>query len=281
MLVNQRIIWQDDTTLKDMSVELNDLTAGSYTIPLVAADDKIYIGSDLPFNHRYFNVSVVNAVASVCSVEIWDGNNWVAAVDVLDETSTSGATLAKSGIISWTTDRSKAWGIEDTTENVEGLTSLKIYNMYWVRLAFSANFTASTALKYIGHKFAKDADLVPAGYPDLNSSDVKTAFETGKTNWDDQHISAAEEIVRYLQQKNYIRSGNQIFDWRTFNTAAVHKLAEILYSSFGADYEERRKLAESKYYKAMNTGGIYKLDRDEDGHSDVRERYRFQGIRRR
>lgn len=280
MLYAQRIIWKDNTTLKDMSNELNDLSAGSYTIPFNASEDAIYIGSDLPFNHRYFYIQTVNDQAASISVSIWSGSEWVAAVDVQDETSVSGVSLAQSGIISWATDKDSFWDYEDTSENISDLSTLKIYNLYWVKITFSANLKSTLALKYIGHKFAKDADLVPLGYSDLNTSDIKTAFESGKTTWDDQHIAAGEQIVRYLQQKHLTRSANQIFDWRVFNEPAVHKLAEIIYSSFGEDYEERRKLAESKFFKSINTGGIYRLDRNADGHADVCERVRNVGVYR-
>ena len=280
MLYSQRVIFKDNTALKDMSVELNDLTANNYTIPFVAAEDSIYIGSDLPFNHRYIYISTANDQASVVSVAIWDGTQWVSAVDVQDETSSGGVSLAQSGIISWSTDKDSFWDYEDTSENITAISSLKIYNLYWVRLTFSADLKATTALKYVGHKFAKDGDLAPLGYSDLNTSDVKTAFETGKTTWDDQHIAAGEQVVRYLQQKHLTRSANQIFDWKVFNEPAIHKVAEIIYSSFGSDYEERRKLAEAKFYKSMNTGGVLRLDRNADGHADIEERVRSVGLYR-
>lgn len=281
MLINQRIIWSDNAVLKDLSVELNDLTALNYAIPFTAAQDKLYIGSDLPFNHRHFVIATsgANAVASVPTVEIWNGNSWVSAVDVLDLTATSGATLARNGIIAWTTDRNEAWGKEETTEDIAALSTLKIYNMYWVRISFSANFTSTTSLAYVGHKFAADADL-GLYYPDLTTTEVKSAFTSGKTTWDDQHIMAAEEIIRYLRKKDIVRSRNQILDWEQFNNCAIHKVAEIIYSSFGKDYEDNRKLADAKFMKAINLG-IFQVDRNEDGKLDPQEQVKFYGLVRR
>lgn len=270
MIANQRIIWSDDATLKDLSIALNDAYAETYVLPLVAAEDYLYIGSDLPFNHRYFNVSVVNDVASVASVEIWNGTSWVSAVDVIDQTSVAGKTLARSGIISWTLDRNGFWGQESTTEDVTGLTSLKIYDFYWVRLSFSADLKATTALRYVGHKFADDDDL-RAQYPDLLSSSLLDAFETGKTTWVDQHIVAAEEIIRYIRKKKIAWNRNQILNWDQFNMAAVHKVAEIIMTAFGEDYSEQRKLAESKYKEAIDLS-IYEVDRSEDGRRDELEK---------
>lgn len=265
MLVNQRIIWKDDSSLVDLSVELNDLAAQTYILPLVASADKIYIGSELPFNHRYFLVSSANAALSTVSVKIWTGNVWESAVDVIDQTKVGGATLAQSGIISWTTNRTKNWGREESTENISELSTLKIYDMYWVELTLSVDLTSTTALAYVGQKFAKDEDLAIYGYPHLNSSSLKDAYVSGQTTWDKQHCAAAEQIVRYLTQKNVIANRNQVWNVEQFNEAAVHKVAEIIYSSMGDDYEDQRKSADAAYMKALNLA-IYVTDKNTDGH---------------
>lgn len=280
MLVNQRIIWKDNTTLKDLSLELNDLVSQNYTIGFVAAQDNLYIGSDLPFNHRYFVVATANDVVSVASVKIWNGNDWVSAVDVLDQTAVAQKAFGQTGILSWTTERNASWSIEDTTENISDLSTLKIYNMYWVKLTYSVDWKSTTALAYVGHKFAKDEDLGVYGYAELNTTDMKTAYEAGKTTWDHQHVAAAEQIVRYLRKKYIIQSKSQILDWEQFNEAAIHKVAEIIYFSFGEDYEDRRKKAEEKYYAAMNLG-IFQVDRNQDGKLDDVEKMKFTGLVRR
>jgi hypothetical protein len=272
LLVNNRVIFENNTTLTDLSINLNDVFAGSETVDIVAADDYLYLASDLPFNHRYFMVSTANDAASVVSVSIWNGSEWVEAVDVLDQTkNSSGHTLANSGIISWTTDRNKSWAKEETTENMtgSGLTTLKIYNMYWVRLAFSGNLKATTALKYVGHKFSNDYNL-KGYYPDLGRSTVMTAFTAAKTNWDEQHVLAAEEIIRDLKKKGEIFSASQIMNWEQFADAAVHKVAEIAYSAFGKDYEERREKAFDNYVDALDKV-TFDLDKNANGKREQAE----------
>lgn len=273
MLLNNRVIFENNTTLTDLSVNLNDVFSGSETVDIVAADDYLYLASDLPFNHRYFMVSTANDQASTVSVDIWNGTEWVAAVDVLDQTkNASGHTLSTSGIISWVTDRNKSWSREETTENMtgSGLTTLKIYNMYWVRLAFSGNLKATTALKYVGHKFSSDYSL-KGYYPDLGRSTVMTAFQAGKTNWDEQHVLAAEEIIRDLKKKNEIFSSNQILNWEQFTDAAVHKVAEIAYTAFGADYEDRRDKAFDNYTDALDKV-TFDVDKNANGKREPEER---------
>lgn len=270
MLRNHRIIWDDNSSLVDLSASLNDVYASTVTLALTAAQDKVYIGSDLPFNHRYISVSTVNDQTSAISVEIYDGSTWNAAVDVIDESSVSGVTLAQSGNLSWVRNRNESWGLEETTEDITALSSLKIYDLYWVRLTFSADLNASTALKYVGFKFCEDNDFL-AEYPGLLESGLKTAFQSGKTTWDDQHIFASEASINELRRQRRMWSPNQLLDPEALRIAATHKSAEVIYSALGADYEERRKLAEKKWLKALDVGNL-PIDTNEDGRLDQHER---------
>lgn len=271
-VISQRIIWDDDGTLTDLSASLNRYHADSETVPLVAADDKLYIGSELPFNHRYVNLSTANTSASIIStIELWNGSSWVEAVDILDQTLSGGATFGRSGIFSFAPDRNTSWSIEDTTEDIPALSTLKIYKLYWMRLTFSADWDVGTAVNYIGHKFADDSALAPNGYRDLERSDVLAGYEAGKTNWDEQHIAAAEEIIRFLKNNRTLWSGSQILDWQQFEQAAVHKCAEIAFRGFGDDFATERNEARKLFEKAMKQG-VFVVDRDEDGKLDESER---------
>lgn len=271
MLINQRVIWSNNGTLTDLSVESNDLFTGTKVIDYVAGQDYIYIGSDLPFNHRYFKLASVNAVASVCSVAIWDGSTWNNAVDILDLTSVSGASLGQSGIIAWTTDRNKSWVEEETTENISALSTLKIYDLYWVRLSWSVSWTGTTEVGYVGHKFGND-NLLGALYPDMARTSVKTAHTTGKTNWDEQQVIASEVIVSTLRKDRKLVSASQIFSWEMFQLAGVHKTADIIYGSFGESKEAERAIAKEQFDVEMNAGIVVNQDLNADGHIDDSER---------
>jgi len=146
-LNSTRIIHKDNSVLRDYSVSLANYLSGTQVIAYVAAEDALYIGSDLPFNHRWVEVSVVSATTSTLSVSLWNGSAWEAAVDVVDETSVAGVALARSGFVSWVPDRLKTWSFEDTTERVSDLSTLKIYDKYWAKLSYSADLTGTTALK--------------------------------------------------------------------------------------------------------------------------------------
>jgi hypothetical protein len=277
MLLLNRVIFKDNAVYTDYSRELSDVNAGQLSISAVAAQDALYIGSDLPFNHRFFDVSTVNAVAGSVSVSIWDGSAWQPAVDVLDLTATSGVPFAKDGLVMWTTDRSVSWAKESTTEDIAELASFKIYNSYWVKLTFSANFIFD--VNYVGHKFAEDSDL-SSYYGDLNRASVREAFyEAVTADWTKVHITAAEEIVRDLRKDQVIVSPNQILDPDIFRDAAIHKLAEIVYSSFGPSHADRVEFAVGKYKESMNKLA-FNVDRDMDGKPEFSEKIREFRLRR-
>lgn len=261
MLINNRVVYSDDSVLTDFSRELSDLADSKQAFNIVAADDAIYIGSDLPFNHRYFSVRNQNAVAAQVAVAIWSGSAFEPAVDVLDFTAVGGKPLAKSGIIMFTPDRNKGWGRVPTTEDIPELATLKIYGCYWVKITFSADI--AFALEYVGHKFSTDSDL-NIYYGDLCRETVREAyFEVPTNTWDRIHCAAAEEIIRDLRARQIIWSPNQILDPDQFRDASAHKLAEIVYSPGGLNVPEKATDAARKYREAMNKV-TFNVDRNGD-----------------
>jgi len=250
---------------------LNDLFAGTEVIPFNSLEDALYIGSDLPFNHRHIEMTVTNAQIANWSVSSWNGSLFIPCVDVIDLTKTLGTTtLGQSGILAWTPDRQKSWFGEDTTENMKGeLSTLKIYNLYWVKLTLSANLSVTTEIKYVGHKFSNDADL-EAQYPDFADSNFKMAFKSGKTNWIDQTILASEMIIQDLRKSRVIMSSSQILDWREFAMASVHKTAEIVFRAMGDDYKDQLKTAQAAYKAALESAS--NLDGNLNATIDPKER---------
>lgn len=279
MLFQNRVIFDNNGTLEDFSVETSDYKSASKVMAFVSGEDYLYIGGDMPFNHRYFDMAVVNDQAATVTVDIWDGSEWEAAVDVLDETSSGGVSLAGSGLIRWTPERDTTWGTEDTTENIPDLAELKIYDLYWVRLKWNASLKATTAFNYIGHRFSNDADLA-IKYPNLLRSNILAAFQTGKTDWDDQHFYAAEEIILKMRKKKQFFSPNLILDPSVFEFASIHRVAYNIYSSFGDEYEDNQKKADAEFMKAFN-GIDFDFDKDMDGRMDIHDKVTSVAWRRR
>lgn len=275
MLINNRVIFGDNGTVTDWSSALSDYRGQTKTMAYVVSQDYLYIGGDLPFNHRYFDISTVNAQTAAVSVSLWDGQDWTAAVDVIDETSSGGASLAQDGIIRWTPDRDVSWGTEESTENITGLTTLKIYDFYWVRLSWDATLTASTALNYVGHKFSEDGDFAAHGYPEFDNSDLKSAYPgTGsKSDWNEQHFAAAEELLLKMRKNRAYFSPNKILEPAEFNLASIHKAAEIIYRAFGDDYKDQKADA-MRDFNSVFKDITPTLDEDADARVDVEDRVR-------
>lgn len=277
MIMTSRTIWDDGGTLKDISLDVNDFKAGSRVLDIQTAD-KLYIGSDFAFNHRYINVKVPNANVSSVTVEVWDGEEWIACEDVIDQTAIAGASLAQSGIISWVPDADEGWMRESTndeSEQVTGLTSLKIRDLFWARLSWSGAMTNTTEVDYIGHKFSDDLDLA-VFYPDMTRTAVLTQFKSGKTTWLEQHLQAAQEIIKDLKKTRIVKSPNQLLNWELFKDASSHKVAEIVFNAFGKDFYENRDAAR-KQYKQDFDKAIYHVDQNNDAILSVRERTLTEG----
>lgn len=267
---SQRIFLSDNGALSDLTDSLNDFRAGTATAALVKDEDYIYVFSDLPFNHRHFEVSTANDVACVSTVEIWWASAWHDAVDVLDKTATSGKSLAKSGIIQFQPDDSKGWDRISKTSDITELASLKLFSVYAARFSWSASLKATTALAHIGHKFSDDTTL-QSYYPDLANTDLMAAFKTGKADWNEQHFMAAETIIADLRRRQIVGSGNQILDWELFTPASCHKVAELVYRGLGRSYFDDAQASLAQYEKALAVK-FPNVDRYIDGRLSDSER---------
>lgn len=274
MLHNNRIILRNNAgTLTDLSAKLSDITSGAQTLSL-SSTDKIYFGSPFPFNHRYFEIGTPNTQAAAITVELWTGGEWLPAIDVIDQTSSAGASFGQSGIISFVPDRDRnTWQFYTRSSDIPELAAIKIYDLYWARISFTGTMSANTAIRYIGHKFSNDSDLA-LEYPDLVLSKVMTAYKPGKTNWLEQTILAAEYIIQDLKEMGVIIGSGQILDWKVFQKASVHKVASIIFGGLGDDFSDHKKEAEKAYRSNLQIKS-YAVDLNADARLDQKEQTRL------
>lgn len=280
--MKKRIIYNDNGTLSDLGNELNNYHANESTFSFVALQDYLYIGSNLPFNHLKVNMgTTVNVETSAMTIHVWDGTEWDGVAEVNDETDVSGATLAQSGFVTFVPDKNNGWAMDDTvkadgtTEEITGLGNVKIYDKYWLRISFSADLTAAVNLSWIGQIFSDDNDLKDE-FPDFLLTDMLTAFETGKTDWNNQHYAAAKIIVKDLIAKKVIKSGDQILCKEDLYLASVQKVAQIIYNNLGDDYTDQYKAAEKEYKERLSKAYVM-VDVDADGRLDKHEQTPFIG----
>lgn len=146
------VVLQDTQSTTTFNLALNTLAAGT----------ALYVGSHLPF--RGLNVVMdganVNAVVSALTVKYWKNTNaWTAVAGLTDGTATAGATLAKTGTITWTvpTDWERAaLGASNQQGNAgigETLTLGNVaysqFPLYWLRCEVAAQLTAGTAAQTV------------------------------------------------------------------------------------------------------------------------------------
>lgn len=260
--MDRRIFFKNNTALTDISDQVAYVKSDSYVLDFVAAEDKLYIGSNLPFNHLYFRFVTPNTSPSQASIKIWDGKAFVTVVDQVDLTEG----FTKDGILKWTVSRDTSWVREAYSYDVTNLSTTEIYDLYWMELSFSADLDITTDMLYVGQKFSNDEDMY-VYYPDLRQTNLMKQYSATKTNWDDQHISAAENIAVTLRSRSLIYTPDQINDYDQLRLASIHKTAEIIYSAFGKAYVDD-KLEARKAYDSVMANPALVLDTNANSRVD-------------
>lgn len=276
MLIDNRVIFKDNTTFTDISEILSDQFSGEFAFAIVASEDALYVGSDYPFNSRFFLPTKKNTVAGTVAVAIWTGSAFTACEDVKDLTSIGGVPFSRSGLIRWDLPDNVGWSKVANASEISELSTLKSRANYWAKFTFSAAFDFE--LKYLGFAFSKDNDL-QIYYRDLLNPDRMRDLNGGSfmQTYDKFHIAAAEEVIRDLRKKEKILSGNNILDPENFTDCAVHKLAEMVYSQM--QNEERLDYARSKYREALDK--VYcRVDLNMDGRLQSYEKTSTGRLRR-
>lgn len=108
-------------------------TSATYN-SMVATNDFIYIGCDVPFRGVYVNIVNANSTASVLSAFYWDGSAWTGLTET-DGTASAGATLAIDNAITWTVP------IDWSTTLVNGTGP-----HYWIRMNSDGGTDSATSI---------------------------------------------------------------------------------------------------------------------------------------
>lgn len=264
-LLSQRVIYHNT----DITKCVNNFRSDCAVIPYQAGQ-YIYIGCEVPFNNLWWDIRNANNQTATPNIDVWWGNAWEPVVEIIDETRDDGRTLAKDGRMAWVLDWQKGWDIENESFRVAGLENFNIYEMYWLRLSFTANLANNFGVWYIGQQLCTEADLFDK-YPDLNKEAVLKAFDDDKEDWRHQLYLATEDVIRSLKARGKIFHRGQIFDHTVWTAAAVEKTAELIYRGLGQAFENNRVLALREYEKAMKVG-YDRLDSNLDGRLSQREK---------
>lgn len=270
-----RVFQKSGATLTDLSNGLSKYRGPGIDLTY-SSGDYLYIGRDLPFNNFYLKLgTTVNAISATMVLEYWDGRAWVPTVEVIDETNA----LAQSGHVTFTPNREKGWNRESTSgsgESITGLESVVIYDKFWLRISFSATLTPAIDVTWLGQIFSDDIDLY-SEFPVLNSANLLSCWETGKTNWQEQHAKASEKMIQDLIHQGIIQSGEQILKRQSYNLAATSKTAELIFTGLGDDYTDDAVKARESYKDRLDLS-IHPVDKNENAILDTKEKFERTGF---
>jgi hypothetical protein len=254
-----RIVLSDNGTLTDITEATHTYSTTGTLHSFVAAEDALYIGSRFPMSEKFFKAT--GGIGGL-TVKYWDGDGFREVVDMRDLTNG----WSQDGYIKIVPDRDHSWQSADTAD-VPLLSNITIYCQYWMQITVDTD--APVDLAWIGDLFCQDDDI-GAEYPDLNRSTVKDGFTSGKTDWEEQRAVASQFMVEDLIGRATIKSSNQLFEVERFRRTCVSRVAEVIFSAFGSDYEDDRNKARKLYSERFNQLHVLR-DENSDGLEQASE----------
>ena len=268
--MSQPYLHFNGTTLNDQTTTLSDYFNGSTSLT-IGSDKYLYISTALPFRQLYIALGTDAVTSETLAVEYYAGkqHGWVSSTYLRDETNG----LSTSGYITIQPDRSKPWVRTDTADVTE-LSSFTLYQNYWVRLSLSADFAVD--LKWLGHKFCNSAQVYRQ-YPAVNNDRVRSAFESGKTDWEDQTIIASELIIEDLQKDYAFEDAAQIADQTDLKSSCIHRVVALIYAGLGDVGVDNVERAMAEYRQTLRAGALV-IDADGDGLISPSEKKPRQSI---
>lgn len=245
-----RVLKYDGTTFSDLSLD-NQNESTNLDLALTTTD-YIYLGQYFAFNNFFINLDTANASASILSLEYWNGSEWKSALDLLDGTSLSGVTLSQSGVVQFSPDRLYGWNrVSDTSETSAPteMQSLTIYNMMWLRFKPTINIDALTDAFSISYAFTSSQQL---NNHDIEINNYYDRFAVGKTDWNNEIVTASRYLVADLKRKNIVQDHAQILRFDDVSLACEWKTLEHIYNNMGKAYVEKRDDARTQYDKYIS-----------------------------
>lgn len=277
-----RVFKYDGANFTDLS--LDNQEDGKTVDLALTTTDYIYVGQYFPANNFYLNINTANASALGMNIEYYTGDkqvdSWQPVIDVLDSTSVAGVSLSRSGVVQFEPKRQEPWKrIEDTSEERYALefNALTLYDLYWYRISFDADVDAGTLLNEITYSFTRTSQLNDI---DCEIAQYYNAFEPGKTDWEDEIITASKLVVQDLKISGIVLDRGQILRFDELQFPAIWKTFELIYRNLGPSYNENRQIARDEYQRAMSVRN-WTIDQNSDGHASLGEiQHSIRGLTR-
>lgn len=258
------VIRRNITRVAKNTIEVTNATdtPNGTTVALVLlTSDALYLAYKAPFTTRFFQFGQANTNAATLTVEYWNGSDWAAVKDLIDQTQG----MTANGFLSWVNEDD--WATKDAAPFAD-------LDLYWIRITTSANFSVGTTLQAVLNLFCDDS-LVAALYPEI-ISDTRFVPE-GQSNFLSQYVVAVDMVVTRLKQDEIIQDENQIIDVNQVSLAAAHFAAWAILNPIANDEESRIKaktaldnghklLNKVKFSFDLNDSGIIEAHEEENGN---------------
>ncbi len=262
MLFDYIRIFKEASGLIDMSLDNQDESA---TIDAaITTSQYIYVAQKLPFTNMFMWIDTANTTTATMSIEYWNGTEWKDAVDVLDGTLSGGKTLARSGNVQFSLAKDHGWQpVWDPTDSnaPAALSTTRIYDCYWIRIAPSATLTTGATLKEVTYAFTATQEL--KNY-DVEIDGYMASFETGKTDWIKEIITASKLLVLDFRRLGLIVHQGQIIELTDVSVPCALKTIMLIYSNLGPSYKDKIDSMKKEYDNAMNIRR-FTVDANADG----------------
>lgn len=264
-----RLFYSDNGVLTDLSVA-NQSDTDTVRADLVKDQDYIYIFEQLPSNNFYVEIDTANDVAATLKIEYWNGRAWQEALDIVDATVAGGGTLAKSGVVQFSPNPNYKWNYVNDTSKSGAPTetaTLNLFYMYPKRISASGTLKNTTKIKTLSYAFTTSQQLKKLC---VEVDKFLPAFGVGKTNWNQEILTASLHVVHDLKAKGLITGVGNILMMDNVSLATDYKTLTIIYASLGPSQIEARNYFEKKYNETLNSQR-YTFDQDEDAFIDKNE----------
>ena len=117
------------------------------------------------------------------------------------------------------------------------------------RIKVSANLSAGTNAKRIVYAFTRSQQLDNL---DVTINQFLTSFSAGKTNWDDEIITASVQLVNDLRRRGLVVSPGEILRFDDVSMACDYKTLMLIYKNLGPGYKDKLDQAKLDYEDTIN-----------------------------
>lgn len=270
MLQSLRLFKSKGGVLSDLSIQNQEKNSSFFSE--LSPTNYLYVSQPHPFNNFHVWNKVPNDVASKIQVEYWDGTSWRMVVDIIDVTSQGGKTLSRSGVVIFTPDPDKQWQAIDKSDEIAELSTLKIYDSYWLRVSTDNAINVASEIEELSFCFAT-SDLIPD--LDFEVEQYKASFYEGKSDWTEELMTASKMVIDDLKKHNVIRERGQLLKIEELALPTVYRALMIIYKHIGRSFLEKLNDTRKDYERSLAFGN-FTLDKNKNASVDPEEKSQKQ-----